>query len=214
MATVNVIQGGADSGNLIYTDTVYLTAHDAASAETSGSGTETQVGQRIVGGTTYGLRRIRLGFGGGSAFVPGLIGATIISVSFWVMPSSINYSGGDFNLVPVLGTGLGETLTLADYGALLDNTAIAVGVAASALTVDVYHEFVLNTTGIAAVQAVVDAQADDWVIFGLLSSKDISATAPTGTEDLYIYTSAVSESTRPYLAITYTVPWIPKVCII
>jgi hypothetical protein len=125
--------------------------------------------------------------------------ADITAASLFVYVQT-DYSTTDFNLTAVASTASDPpTASQANWdaiGATSFGSVSTVGISTTA-----YTEIVLNASGIANINKTAATQ------WGLRSSRDISATAPTGYERINFYASEQTGTDKdPYLSVTYTTP--------
>jgi len=116
---------------------------------------------------------------------------TILSATLDFVVGSVYQPGSNFNLVLVSGDDVHNPLVLNDYGALLDNTdALANEINVSGLESRDVITFTLNALGLSKISKTGQTA------FGLRSSKDINATAPTDREQIQLYSKNATEGGR------------------
>lgn len=106
-------------------------------------------------------------------------------------------SDTDFGITIVYGNPMGDTLSKYDYCYLLEYTESGGSLSTSSWADSDYNEIALNSVGMGWIRT------HTYTTFGLRSSRDISATAPSGLEYVEWYTSFLGSATSPKLSITY-----------
>ncbi len=162
-----------NSGYVDYYDGVspYATVHDAATSSWTQNDVAFWVGQDYYGSNDYWLARAGLIFD--TRAIPQ--GATVISVTLSLYGKDDD-SDTDFDITLVDGSDLADTLVVADYGDLLDDTTSYGTVNTSGFSEEEWSEITLNATGLAVLQTAITAGTK--IRFGLRSSRDISTTSP------------------------------------
>mgnify|MGYP001565150853 CR=1 FL=1 len=191
MTTVNISCSTADalivSNNLNYT-----TAHDASSAD-SITVNLLLVGQALSGGD-YDVYRNGI-----------IINTTSIPITALINSAKARFkvvddlSSTDFLVTVVSGTDLTDTIVVADYGDLLNDTTSFGSLTTAGVSLVDWNDINLNATGLVALQAAVTS--GDKFRFGIRSSRDISSTTPTGLEWISCNTFPPVE-----LEVTYNLP--------
>lgn len=173
--------------------TTWSTVHDASSGTTATvdtDGTNGQVQTFLYLGTTYYIRR---GFYSWDTSSIGA-GSTITAASFFIKLS--NHSGAPLMNVVQGSQANADTLTTSDFDAF-GTTKFSTD--ASNTTDGTYQEFVLNSSGIAAIQKTGTTK------FVLTRDKDIDNSAPSDFVYANYYGSRnATSSNRPYLHVEYT----------
>jgi len=185
-------------GHLSLSDNVYATAQ-------AGAGVYTQSTLRDVGQIYYnpGYIVYRLG----SAFDTSSLGAgvTITSATLSLYGWSDD-SDTDFDITIVSGADLADKLVDADYQDLLNDTTSFGSLSSASFVEGAWNVITLNPTGLAAISKTGATR------FGIRSSRDISATTPTGFEEVQ-FEGAFVGNHPAQLSVTYTGGFIPKVFI-
>jgi len=137
----------------------------------------------------------------GLAFVTSTLGSgASITAAVLSVYGYADYSDTDFDLTIVSGADLADYLVDADYQDLLNDTISFGERSTSAFVEDAWFDIPLNVTGLAAISKTGTTR------FGLRSSRDISATTPTGFESIQYETSWIEgwpATHQPKLTITY-----------
>jgi len=172
-------------------EAVYLNAHDAV------LGNDVDNNFSIYLGQYMGLFHVsRSGLVASLVGIP--LGANILSATLSLYGEN-DTSDTDFDVVLVSGADLADIFVLADFGDLLNDIISLGSINTSTYLLPGWNVITLNTAGIAALQAAIGGT----VRFGVRSSRDISATPPTGNEFVYFYGTDAIASRVPRLTITY-----------
>lgn len=165
-------------------NTNYTTQHDAANAE---SITDAVVsGSQQKSGIQYSIER------GAMIFDTSLLAGTVLSATL-ALQLLLDVSDTDFDITVVSGADLANTIVVADYGDLLNDTT-SFGLINSSALVAGYNNIVLNATGIAAISVGGTTR------FGLRSSRDINSNSPTGNEVVQFDAARLTINTTSGLA--------------
>jgi len=138
--------------------------------------------------------------------------ATITAATLSLM-GQFDESNTDFYITIVSGADLGDTFVDNDYGDLLSAIISFGSITTIGLLLEDWNIITLNAAGLAALQSALSSGV---IRFGLRSSRDISTTNPKGNGGYwleYCRLYGMMTDKKSKLTITYTVPWIPKVCI-
>ena len=175
----------ADDGFIYKSDAVYATAHDAATGTVDTSGT-------IRVGQAAGVTVNRMGVNFDTSSLPDV--CTISAVTL-ALDGAADGSTTDFDVVVVDGSSLDSGLAVGDYSDLHNQTTSCGSINTSTYSAN-WNTITLNSTGRALVSKTGDTR------LGVRSSRDISATTPTGNE--YVDYSDSSTGTKPTLSVTWT----------
>jgi len=175
-------------GTLYFSDDNYTTAHEAPDGTVEYTTTALRVGQDNATGTYYVWRGV---FFFDTLELPE---GAIVSSAFVTLRGKANHSDTDFNLVLVQPGDMQSPMQIEDYGTIYGKTSslndtFSTSTYASSMQLD------LNGDGESALMH------GGITVFGLRSSRDISGTAPAGTEYLDIYSS--ESPSPPILTVNY-----------
>lgn len=173
-------------------EAVYLDAHDAAVGNDVDNNYSVYLGQYSV---LYHVARGAVMFSLASLRSSYVILSAVLSLY-----GENDTSTADFDVVLVSGADLADTLVLADFGDLLDDTTSFGSINTSAYVNEDWNAITLNATGIAAIQAALTGT----IRFGVRSSLDISATAPSSQDFVYFYGTDAASAKKPKLVVTYS----------
>lgn len=181
-------------GNLYNSGSVYATVHDASSGTISYS-TTGKIGQYFETGY-YEVMRFPLMFNTG-LYLPD--DCEVVSGFVQVYGHS-DLSTADFYLTLQTGGGTypHTTLVATDYGEA-HYSGTGGSKSTSTFTTSGYNTITLSSAGLGWVKTA------DYTKFILRSSEDISESAPTGAEYVWIYEASAGASYQPRISLTYEV---------
>lgn len=173
---------------------VYVGARDSYPGDyASATGTTGRVGQDRNTGPIYRVYRAFLYFD-----TSGLTSAASVTNASLSIRASTDYSDTNFDVTVVSGmpSRPADPFTTTDYRLSYYNTTSLGSVSTSTWTG--YKTITLNANGVASINVTGTTK------YAVLSSRDISSTAPTGDEYVLFYTYEQGSGYWPYLNVTYT----------
>ena len=183
----------ASDGGLQKSDQPYSVVHGASSGTVNAGSLRIRIGQSAAGSAFYIYR-------GGLFFDTSSLpdDATITSATLSLYGSDYQ-SGTDFDITVVDGSVLEDPMVNSDYGDLLHQATGGGTFNTAGFSTSGYNDIALNAAGISWISKTGTTK------FGLRSSRDISATPPTGPEHVRIWANEQGEGYRPKLVVTYTI---------
>lgn len=171
----------------------YSAVHGAPSGTVDAGSLRIRIGQSASGSALYIYR-------GGLFFDTSSLpdDATITSATLSLYGSDYQL-GTDFDITVVDGSVLEDPMVNSDYGDLLPQTTGGGTFNTAGFSTSGYNDIALNAMGINWISKTGTTK------FGLRSSRDISATPPTGPEHVRIWANEKGEGYRPKLVVTYTI---------
>jgi len=185
-----VSDGFLEKGNSSYTG-----AHNAANADwVRGSFPILAIGQASIGTPSYFIQRGALFFDTSS--LPDDVYITAATLSLY---GYFNESYTDFDIIVVDGSLLNDPLVSGDYGDLLTQTTSGGAFNTAGFSTSGYNNIPLNAIGIGWISKTGMTQV------GLRSSRDITATVPSGFEHVGVHPSESEAGVgyRPMLVVSY-----------
>lgn len=181
---------------------VYLTARNAEDGTSIGT-SDIRVGQYLSGGV-FGIYRTFLCFP-----LKALSKKTVYACTLYVN-GYMDQSATDFDLIVVDASAYKSTMDTADFShfsgwaasGAYSITALNDSISSADYSAD-WNAIIFNASGLAAVQSALN----DTLWIAILSSRDVSATEPSGIE--YVNYDSPSDTNKPYLSIEYAAD-VPK----
>ncbi len=181
---------------------VYLTARNAEDGTSIGT-SDIRIGQYLSGGA-FGIYRTFLCFP-----LKALSKRTVYACTLYVNGDA-DQSVTDFDLKVVGASTYKSTMDTTDFShfsgwaasGAYSITALNDSISSAAYSAD-WNAIVFNASGLATVQSALN----DTLWIAILSSRDVSATEPSGVE--YVGYDSPSDTNKPYLSIEYAAD-VPK----
>ena len=172
----------------------YSAAHAASPGQVNSDDDRLRVGQEL-GGNGFNIFRGAVFFDTSS-----LPDDSIITSATLSLYGQLNASTTDFQITVVGGSLLHEPLEGADYGYLRNQTVSGGTFDIAGFSTSGYNNIPLNETGMGWISKTGISK------FGLRSSREIAATAPSGAEFVYVCTREETGGSEywPKLVVTHT----------
>lgn len=191
--TVSGVVGNGGSNN-------WTTIRNAATGATATKDPTSSVIESRISGGNYYIER------GAFLFDTSALtsGATISAVSLFLCSTADGaYANQDTTTLEIVSSNpaANNNLTTADYDQFGTTSFSSKALSAWTTSNGTYNEFVLNASGIAAISKTGVTK------LGVVIGRDFNNQAPTGINQVYMYFSGESGTTKdPKLVITYSVP--------
>ena len=194
LADESTFYSTASDGFLETSDSTYANAHGAANAILLSDSSDTlSIGQVLL--PPFYVDRGALFFDTSSLPDSVVITSATLSLYGWA-----DISTTDFDITVVGGSLLNNPLVASDYGDLLTQTTSGGVFNTAGFLVGGYNDIPLNLAGLGWISKTGMTK------FGLRSSRDITALAPTGTDMVVVVPYEGGVGFRPMLVVTYVYP--------
>jgi hypothetical protein len=194
LADEDTFYSTASDGFLETSDGTYANAHGAANAFLLSDSADTiSIGQVLL--PPFYVDRGALFFDTNSLPDSAVITSATLSLYGWA-----DISTTDFDITVVGGSLLNDPLVAGDYGDLLTQTTSGGIFNTAGFLVGGYNDIPLNLAGLGWISKTGMTK------FGLRSSRDITATEPSGTDMVVVVPYEGGVGYRPMLVVSYVYP--------